>query len=85
MMKTFQFHNRSIPFNDGDSVGAALLRAGIKSLRKSRINGEPRAMMCGIGQCFDCVVTIDGKPLQRACITPAREGANVGIDESSAS
>ena len=66
-------------------AGAALLRAGIKSLRKSRINGEPRAMMCGIGQCFDCVVTIDGKPLQRACITPAREGANVGIDESSRS
>ncbi len=85
MMKTFQFQNRSIPFNDGDSVGAALLRAGIKSLRKSRINGESRAMMCGIGQCFDCVVTIDGKPLQRACITPAREGVSIGIDESSTS
>ncbi|MEY3794912.1 MAG: hypothetical protein RLZZ120_23 [Actinomycetota bacterium] len=84
-MNTFQFQNKSIPFNEGDSVGAALLRAGIKSLRKSRINGEPRAMMCGIGQCFDCVVTIDGKPLQRACITPARDGSQVCIDESSAS
>lgn len=84
-MKSFQFQNKSIPFNEGDSVGAALLRAGIKSLRTSRINSEPRAMMCGIGQCFDCVVTIDGKPLQRACITPARDGAQVGIDESSAS
>ena len=84
-MKTFQFQNESIPFNEGDSVGSALLRAGIKSLRKSRINGEPRAMMCGIGQCFDCVVTIDGKPLQRACITLARDGLQVGIDESSAS
>ena len=84
-MKSFHFQNKSIPFNEGDLVGAALLRAGIKSLRKSRINGEPRAMMCGIGQCFDCVVTIDGKPLQRACITPARDGAQVGIDESSAS
>ena len=84
-MNTFQFQKKSIPFNEGDSVGAALLRAGIKSLRKSRINGEPRAMMCGIGQCFDCVVTIDGKPVQRACITPARDGAQVGIDESSTS
>ena len=84
-MKSFHFQNKSIPFNEGDLVGAALLRAGIKSLRKSRINGEPRAMMCGIGQCFDCVVTIDGKPLHRACITPARDGAQVGIDESSAS
>jgi aerobic-type carbon monoxide dehydrogenase small subunit (CoxS/CutS family) len=33
--------------------------------------GVPRGLFCGIGVCFDCLVTIDGTPNQRACLVPA--------------
>ncbi|MGW2362580.1 2Fe-2S iron-sulfur cluster-binding protein, partial [Streptomyces phaeofaciens] len=30
-------------------------------------DGErPRGVFCGIGVCFDCLVTVDGRPNQRA-------------------
>ena len=31
---------------------------------------EPRGIYCGIGQCTDCVMTVNGKPNVRTCITP---------------
>ncbi len=58
----------------GQSVGAALTAAGIRSWRTTRVAGRPRGLFCGIGACFDCLLTVDGRPHQRACLTPAREG-----------
>lgn len=34
-------------------------------------------MFCGIGLCYDCMVTIEGVGNVRACITPVREGMKV--------
>lgn len=58
----------------GQTVGAVLTEAGVTSWRTTRKEGRPRGLFCGIGICFDCLVTADGVPNQRACITPAREG-----------
>lgn len=58
----------------GRSVGAALTEAGIRSWRTTRSEGRPRGLFCGIGICFDCLLTIDGHPNQRACLVPARDG-----------
>lgn len=58
----------------GQAVGAVLTEAGITSWRTTRKEGRPRGLFCGIGICFDCLVTADGVPNQRACITPARDG-----------
>ncbi|MEN9687953.1 MAG: hypothetical protein RL381_965 [Actinomycetota bacterium] len=71
------FNGNSIPFNEGESVAAALLRSGEESLRETRFHGKPRAIFCGIGVCFDCVVAIDGVPNQRACIIECREGMKI--------
>lgn len=57
----------------GDTVAAALLANGV-SWTKNAIDGAPRAPFCMMGLCFECLVEIDGRPSQRACITPAREG-----------
>lgn len=58
----------------GQTVGAAMTEAGITSWRTTRKNGRPRGLFCGIGVCFDCLVTVDGVANQRACITPVRDG-----------
>ncbi|WP_104108887.1 (2Fe-2S)-binding protein [Arthrobacter sp. N199823] len=58
----------------GQTVGAVLTEAGITSWRTTRKEGRPRGLFCGIGICFDCLVTADGVPNQRACLTPARDG-----------
>jgi predicted molibdopterin-dependent oxidoreductase YjgC len=36
-------------------------------------------MFCGIGVCFDCIVTIDGIANQRACITQLRDGMRIEV------
>jgi predicted molibdopterin-dependent oxidoreductase YjgC len=36
-------------------------------------------MFCGIGVCFDCIVTIDGIANQRACITQLRSGMRIEV------
>lgn len=58
----------------GQTVGAVLTEAGITSWRTTRKEGRPRGLFCGIGICFDCLVTTNGVPNQRACLTPARDG-----------
>ena len=57
----------------GQTVAAVLIEAGITSWRTTRNEGRPRGLFCGIGICFDCLVTADGVPNQRACLTPARD------------
>lgn len=59
---------------EGESLAAALLVAGRRATRSTAISGEPRGMFCGIGLCQDCLMTVDGQPNVRACVTPVREG-----------
>ena len=41
-------------------------------------SGQPiRFWYDGMGACFDCLVTVDGRASQRACLTKASEGAQV--------
>ncbi|GAA1657186.1 (2Fe-2S)-binding protein [Actinoplanes couchii] len=65
---------RPISARPGQSVGAALTDAGVVAWRTTRRNGRPRGLFCGIGVCFDCLVTVDGVPNQRACLVTARDG-----------
>ena len=81
--QVFTFDGREIPLGPGQSVGAALMNAGIRSWRTTRKNGRPRGLFCGIGICYDCLITIDGVPNQRACLTPAAPGMNVVSDSES--
>lgn len=52
----------------GESLAAALTAAGVRILRETR-SGSPRGMFCGMGVCQDCLVQIDGRRFQRACMT----------------
>jgi glycine/D-amino acid oxidase-like deaminating enzyme/bacterioferritin-associated ferredoxin len=43
--------------------------AGQLRLRTDK-TGKPRGLLCGMGSCFECRVSINGKPATRACLTP---------------
>ncbi len=64
---------------ENESVGTFLLKRRQQVLRKTRFNDQPRGMFCGIGVCFDCIVTIDGIANQRACITQLRNGMRIEV------
>jgi predicted molibdopterin-dependent oxidoreductase YjgC len=72
----FRFGDETVPCRDGDTIGAALWRAGRRELRRSPRLGAPRGMFCAIGTCFECLVSADGA-IVRACVTPARAGMQV--------
>ena len=61
----------------GQTVAAVLWAAGIVSWRASRVQARPRGVFCGIGVCFDCLVTVNGVPNQRACLVPASPGDEI--------
>lgn len=71
----------SLPFVEGQTVAAALVAVGRVAWRTTRVNHRPRGVFCGIGVCFDCLVTIDGSGGQRACLVPARPGMTVTTGE----
>ena len=62
---------------EGEPVAAALLAAGVTVHRHTAKRGEPRGIFCAIGRCTDCIMTIDGVPNVRTCMTPLREGMRV--------
>lgn len=58
----------------GETIAAALMANGIQIHRYTTKHHEPRGVFCGIGQCTDCVMTVNGKPNVRTCITPVEDG-----------
>lgn len=74
---TFEFDGETVPFSPGQTIGAALARHGIVAWRTTRFEKRQRGLFCGIGVCFDCLITVDGQRSQRACLTPAVDGAIV--------
>lgn len=64
----FVFDGHPMTAQQGDTIASALYAAGVRIWRRSR-SGDERGLFCGIGLCYDCLVTVNGKPDQRACQT----------------
>jgi len=73
----FEYEDRTIAARPGDSVAAALLAAGVTTLRATPVAGTPRAPYCMMGICFECLMEIDGVGNRQACLTPVAEGMRV--------
>src|SRR3954471_8962505 len=71
-----RFDGAEIEALPGETVAAALAAADIVSVRQAR-SGAPRGPFCGMGACFDCLVTVNGRPNQRACLTKVAAGMEV--------
>src|SRR5215472_5383268 len=72
----FRFEGKTLTALEGETIAAALSAAGIVAFRQT-INGAPRGLYCGMGACFDCVVTVDGRMGRRACMEKVADGMEV--------
>src|SRR6185295_10969498 len=72
----FRFDGIKVEALLGETVAAALAASDIVAVRQAR-SGAPRGPFCGMGACFDCLVTVDGRPNQRACLTKVAAGMEV--------
>jgi hypothetical protein len=61
----------------GQTIAGILLANDVTSWRITGDRRSPRGLFCGIGVCFDCVVTVDGLSDVRACLRRARSGEKV--------
>ncbi|WP_339114742.1 (2Fe-2S)-binding protein [Thioclava sp. GXIMD2076] len=80
----FTFEGRAIDAQAGDTVAVALLAAGEGVFRITPQSGVPRALYCGMGTCFDCLVTIDGIPNRQSCMVKATKGMVVTVQNGAA-
>lgn len=62
---------------ESDSVAAALFAANVLACRDTAVSGTARGPYCMMGVCYDCLVRIDGRPNQQACMTRVRDGMTV--------
>jgi predicted molibdopterin-dependent oxidoreductase YjgC len=65
----------------GISVAVAVMIARGSAFRRS-VTGHPRGPLCGMGICFECRLTIDGRTQRTSCQTPCRSGMEVRTDAS---
>lgn len=74
---SFSFNDKPYTALEGETIAAALLANGIRTLRVHEEKGTPRGIYCNIGHCFECRVTVNKKPSIRACMTLVEEGMEV--------
>ncbi len=66
----------------GETIGAALLAAGRRTLRYTNKFARPRGLYCGIGLCQECRMIVNGIPNTQACQTIAEPGCRVETQQS---
>lgn len=76
---TVTVNGRPVRVPEGTMLAAALALAGETRFRRS-LSGEPRGPVCGMGICFECCVTVNGRPHVRTCLTPCEAGMEVRTD-----
>src|SRR5262249_56901192 len=72
-----EIEGRTVRVPEGASAAAAVLLAGLGSLRDTPVSGSARAPYCMMGVCFDCLAEIDGVPNRQACSVKVRPGMRI--------
>lgn len=66
----------------GETVAAALLNAGRVPFRHTPVSGSPRAPLCLMGTCYECLVEIDGAANQQSCMATVRAGMRIRLQHA---
>lgn len=74
---TIQIDGTDFEVEQGVSLAAALINAGIWKFRTDLSETGFRAPICAMGVCFECRVTVDGQTHRRACMETCRPGMQV--------
>src|SRR3989304_5174148 len=71
------FEGREIKAYENETVAAALYANGLRIFSRSFKYHRPRGFFCAIGKCSSCMMTIDGVPNIRTCVTQVRDGMRI--------
>ncbi|WJS85366.1 (2Fe-2S)-binding protein [Paracoccus sp. TOH] len=71
---SFTFNGAAMTGHQGESIASALLRAGMAAQRISARDGARRGYYCGMGQCWECAVWVEGLNTVRSCMEPVEAG-----------
>ncbi len=75
---TLRVNGETVSIPAGTTVAVAMTISGQPC--RTSVTGEPRAALCGMGICFECRVTINGKAHQRSCQILCAPGMDVRTD-----
>ncbi len=68
---------RAVQAFEGELVSTVLQADGVYIYGRKPATGRPSGLYCGMGVCYECLVTIDGTPNIRACQTYAADQMTV--------
>lgn len=74
---SFRLDGQPASARAGDTVAAAMLAHDASALRHTGVSAAPRTPFCMMGVCFDCLVTVDGRANQQACMIEVTNGMDV--------
>jgi NADPH-dependent 2,4-dienoyl-CoA reductase/sulfur reductase-like enzyme/NAD-dependent dihydropyrimidine dehydrogenase PreA subunit/bacterioferritin-associated ferredoxin len=65
----FTWQDQSLQARAGETIASALYAHGIRVFGHHPKDGSPQGLFCANGQCAQCLVMADGRPV-KACMTP---------------
>lgn len=74
---TVDIEGKQVQVPAGETVASAVLVEGLGFTRTHPVSGAPRAPLCMMGVCFECLMEIDGLPNRQACQVQVAEGMTV--------
>jgi sarcosine oxidase, subunit alpha len=72
----FTFDGRAMLARPSEMISSALIANGVEVFGRHARDGAPQGIFCANGQCAQCLVVADGRPV-KACLTPVRPGLRV--------
>jgi predicted molibdopterin-dependent oxidoreductase YjgC len=74
---TVTIEGEEVQVPEGETVAAAVLAQNLGYTRTTPLSGAPRAPLCMMGVCFECLMDIDGVPNRQACQVLVAEGMTI--------
>lgn len=73
---TFFVDGQPVEACAGETIGAAMLVAGRRTIRRTAGRSDGRGLYCVMGTCWECAVRVADRTV-RACLEPAVSGLDV--------
>ncbi|MEL0106161.1 MAG: (2Fe-2S)-binding protein [Rhodospirillaceae bacterium] len=74
---TITFEGEQLVVPAGETVAGAISIADNGHTRTTPVTGAPRRAYCLMGVCFECLMVIDGRSDQQACMVTVRDGMDI--------
>jgi predicted molibdopterin-dependent oxidoreductase YjgC len=76
---TIEVEGHKLHVRSGVSLALALMEANIVPLRHTTVSAAPRAPLCLMGVCFECLCEVDGRQNVQSCMVEVTEGMRVRL------